>query len=746
MLNKFDEITEIGRFASLRHKAPQFPKLALVYARNGYGKTTICAILRSVAENNPDHIRCRQRLDAQSAPSVKSSWTSGQVSLTDMKWAGTVPRIHIFDQEYVQKNLHVGDSVTRENKRSLLPVVLGEEGVRLAQQINSLDDQQRELTKRQQSIATEIKSLHQSIDNVSLFCKVPIPEDLDTKIASATRAVELARQTVAVKEKSKPKRIDLIGAKDFAAVLNRSITSVSSDAAEHVRQHIEQRRLGEHADRWLKYGVDHHDGHCPFCGQDTAGAAIVASLNAYYSSAFEQLSNAISAAANSLSAVLRPGTGHWRVLVETNTKDFEFWNTVAEIPLSPKLSLEEERAVESGLVALDGLIATKMRNPLTVVSLEVDASIQVAFEVIDRYNSEIEQCGRAIENAKETVPFADLRVAERQLAKLVALGARRDDPVKSLASTYVDAETAAVRLAISKTTAQQQLVTYAPQTIAMKQAAINSLLKNFGADFSIVDAKANFIGREPNTDFAIKVGKSKVAAGQKSDKEPSFKTVLSSGDKTTLALAFFLTQVRDDNEIGKAVVVLDDPFNSQDTGRQWETTSQIRALSKAAGQVIVLSHDPRFLSLIEKDASEFQSYQIQCDAKTGHGALYLWSSAEELKELYVRRAEVIREFANHGNLLKDQTALSVQQQLRPFMEDHLRARYPSRFPDPLTMFNDMINAIEEAGNADDMFKNVSEMRSLNEYSRGSMHGGGTAPDETELRSQCRRVMEIVGNF
>jgi hypothetical protein len=32
---KLDAIEEIGRFSSLKHKAPQFGQLALVFARNG---------------------------------------------------------------------------------------------------------------------------------------------------------------------------------------------------------------------------------------------------------------------------------------------------------------------------------------------------------------------------------------------------------------------------------------------------------------------------------------------------------------------------------------------------------------------------------------------------------------------------------------------------------------------------------------------------------------------------------------
>ena len=41
--------------------------------------------------------------------------------------------------------------------------------------------------------------------------------------------------------------------------------------------------------------------------------------------------------------------------------------------------------------------------------------------------------------------------------------------------------------------------------------------------------------------------------------EPSFRNTLSSGDKSTLALAFFLAQIKADAEKGECIVVFDDP-------------------------------------------------------------------------------------------------------------------------------------------------------------------------------------------
>ncbi len=747
MLIKIDEIKEVGRFSSLKHKAPQFPNLSLLFARNGYGKSTICAVLRSASEVAPNYIASRKRLGTKGDPSVKTTWSAGPVTFTNGKWAGATPPLLVFDQEYVQRNLHVGDSVTRDNKRSLLPIILGEQGVLLAKKISALDAAQRENREALKVLANQIKGHHPAIENVSTYAQVAIPEDIDERIAAAARSVELARQTVAVREKPKPRKIETSSLSSFVDACSRTLGSVSEDAADQVRAHIEHHNLGASADRWLKFGVDHHAGSCPFCNQSTAGVALVDALTAYYSAAFEELIGAVEAATKALSSITQSGERHWRVVVERNASDFSFWGSVAELPETPTLSPDQQREIEAGLDKLEAMLRQKAASPLSAVDVLADPMVTSAFAAIDAYNQSLDICDEAIERAKKSVEFASLEQASTQSAKLIALGARRSQPMIELAAAYVSAEKDGKKLTDDKSEAQRELTTYAPLTIEAKQAEINALLRSFGTDFQIVDAKANFVGREPNTDFAIAIGQAKVTAGEKSDNEPSFKTVLSTGDKVTLALAFFIVQVLGHKLVKDAVVVFDDPFNSQDMGRQWETTSQIRAIAKVAAQVFVLSHDPRFLNMIEKDApAGFGSYQIQCDAPTGEGAIYQWSSAEELKAEYVRRAEILREYANHGRLLKDQTTVSVQMAIRPFLEDYIRARFPARFPDPLRMLDGMTDEIEAAGVSDPLYAHVTTLRALNEYSRGSMHGGAQGPDPAALRGQCQKVIDIVGSY
>lgn len=321
-----------------------------------------------------------------------------------------------------------------------------------------------------------------------------------------------------------------------------------------------------------------------------------------------------------------------------------------------------------------------------------------------------------------------------------------NEPVKSAVADYIAAKTRLDGVQREKTAAQDTLKIYTSTTMAARQNAVNVLLSDFGASFRIVDTKTNFVGREPNTEFGIEIGAHKIKAGDKSDTEPSFKTVLSAGDKTTLALAFFIAQIEADPDINSSIVVFDDPFNSQDLDRQFQTTSHIRSICGKAGQTIVLSHDPRFLHLIERNADNdiTRTFQLQC-SDSGEGVLRGWFSADELKSLYVQQSEMIREYANHQNVLKEHTVNSIQQAIRPFMEDYLRLRFPGRFPVQAQIF-EMANTIKEAGIGDPLAAFVDDLFALNEYTRPNMHGGGDSPLPGELRAHCRMVVSIIGSY
>lgn len=748
MLHKFRSVEEIGRFTKLTHKAEPLARLSLIFARNGYGKSTLCSILRSASDGNPDHITARRRLGAISDSRVDSVWASGStIAYSAGKWNGCPGKIHVFDQEYVSKNLHLGDSVTRENKRSLLPVVLGDEGVELAEKVNALDREQRDVDGTRKDHAAIIMARCKVIasNDVLAFCQAEMPGDLQVKTAAQMQRVELARQAAVVKQKRNPLVLALGVLTQAEAILAEGLDGVGETASMLVKEHLARQKLGDRAQGWLEYGASHSCGaECPYCGQKTTDVALVAAYGTYFSEAFKTLKSRVDQLAQDLGEV---SVVEIEEQLRTNDTDFVYWSQLCELGAVPAISADERTANSNAFMLLRAIVRAKQQNPLEPLVFGLDAGpIREMIERLSIYNERVTASSVIIDQARADTAQADVPKAEAILAKWVAMAEKMIEPVKSAVTGFLEAEARLSAIKEEKAIAQTALKNYTATTMTVRQGAVNEVLSDFGASFRVVDTKTSFVGREPNTEFAIELGIHKVKAGDRSDVEPSFKTVLSAGDKSTLALAFFLAQIDADPSLANAVVVFDDPFSSQDMDRQFQTTSYIRSISAKACQIIVLSHDPRFLQLIEKNAdnASTRAFQLQC-SDGGDGTIASWSSADELKTLYVQQSEMIREYATHQKILKQQTLNTVHQAIRPFLEDYLRLRFPGRFPDQAHIF-EMANTLKEAGEGDPMADSVPDLLALNEYTRTNMHGGGSAPVPGELRAHCKKVVAIIGSY
>lgn len=749
MLLKINSIEEIGRFRKLTHKAEQLSRLSLIFARNGYGKSTICAVLRSASESESKHISARRNLSATGDCRVQMSWAAGRtVSFGNGAWNRRPEKVHVFDQEYVLRNLHVGESVTRDNKRSLLPVVLGEEGVRFSDAILRLDQEQRQIEVAAKIHARIITAACPIIkaDQLAAFCSTEIPADLAERTTSAEKRVQLAKQSTSVAEKRALRTITLPSLESIKEVIGRTIESVSKDAERRVQTHIAAHGMGQHGERWIKFGLEHSKGaSCSFCGQDTGQSDLVAAYQTYFSVAFAELSAERDKAIASIDGLLNDDA--LVGLLRQNAEDGNFWSKVCDLPELPPSGADQIGALVAGLKALHEILMKKVAAPLDALELgSSQAEIENCFAGIAAYNATIAACNVAIEAAKLTASTANLLKEEETLEKWRALAKRQSEPVKPAAEAFAEGETRRLIIAEEKKVAQAALTDFAKRTMAARQRQINELLGDFGASFEIVDAKANFKGREPNTDYAISIGGHKIEVGEKSDDAPSFKTALSAGDKSTLALALFITQIRADPGIANAVVVFDDPFSSQDMARQAETAGQIRAIGGLSRQTIVLSHDPRFLHQIKKDVRDLQvrTFQLQCD-DTGVGRLSPWSANDELKPLYLRQFEMIRSYARDGVLLPDATVSSVKQAMRPFLEDYLKLRFPGRFVDG-EQISAMAKAIKDAGVNDPLHSSADALIALNEYTRPNMHGGADNPNPDELRAQAKKLLRVVTSY
>jgi wobble nucleotide-excising tRNase len=261
MLEKIVQIKSIGRF---RHYAAKgdvtFRKLTLVYAENGRGKTTLCAILRSLQSGRPEFIAERRTLGVADAPLVHIRLNAANYQFTNGAWTETHPDIRIFDPVFVNENVYSGEYVEHEHKKNLYRVIVGTEGVRLATQIDDLDRQIRDAnadlrTKRDAlsrhvpaGITLEDYLQWQPITDIEEQIRRK-EDELDARQRAAAKAGEIQAKGlfVQVQLPSLPP--------DFSTVLAKQLTDIVADAEAKVRQQIAQHQMGHQGEPWLSQGL-----------------------------------------------------------------------------------------------------------------------------------------------------------------------------------------------------------------------------------------------------------------------------------------------------------------------------------------------------------------------------------------------------------------------------------------------------------------------------------------------------------
>ena len=338
---------------------------------------------------------------------------------------------------------------------------------------------------------------------------------------------------------------------------------------------------------------------------------------------------------------------------------------------------------------------------------------------------------------------------ETQLARLIAQKARHIPDVSATCQTYQSLLGEKDNLEGQKETAKAALDEHTESVIDQYGQSINRYLDRFNAGFRISTPTHDYRGRTPSSSYQILINETPVELGRADTPlaEPSFKNTLSSGDRSTLALAFFFAQLQQDPDRTQKTVVLDDPFTSQDTFRRTQTAMEIKRCGDGCAQVLLLSHDPHFLKLVWDLLPPAGRKALQL-ARVGekNTTIAECNIDEMVKSRYRADVEKLQRYYSDG----EGNARDVVQKIRPVLEGYCRNLYPSQFTDENAL-GTIIGKIRTAGNAHPLFALDNDLEDLNEYTKRYHHGenpnAATEPiDDTELAGYVKRTLTIVGNL
>lgn len=298
MIERISLLRNVGQFDNVSSGAqvPLTP-FSVIYAENGRGKTTLSAILKSLASGDPSIIQNRKRLKAQHEPHVIIQLSGAPAIFKEGAWSATQSDIHVFDDAFVAENVCSGIEIETSHRQNLHELILGAKGVALSKtlrgHVERIEQHNKDLRAKQDAIPAAARGPF----SVDAFCGLSPNKDIDKEIGETERRLAAGKAAGAIRQRAEFHTLTLPGfdLDRIRDVLARSLPDLEAAAAALVREHL--RKLGRGGESWVaegmprieaaSAGLDHKA--CPFCAQDLAGSTLIGHYQAYFSDAYSQL-------------------------------------------------------------------------------------------------------------------------------------------------------------------------------------------------------------------------------------------------------------------------------------------------------------------------------------------------------------------------------------------------------------------------------------------------------------------------
>ncbi len=609
MIKKVVRIENLGCLRKLvPERGDELGEVVGLYAENGSGKTTLVAALRAAHECKADALHERQSLPLSDAPFVHLRTTTGDVKHSGGEWQGNLPSVEIFDRAFIAANVYDGQSVGPDQRSQLYRIALGAGEVEAAVAVDEAKKATSDAKKPRDEIAKRLNARCSDIGMTLVEVKKlePLsepPADLPASEARL-RALRARRDLEGLPQITPLPPVKAIDVRGFRSLLDRTATSLSEEAMAAVKQHIAT-CLDTNGEAWILHGTSYAEGKsaCPYCGQALESSRLATLFPKFFDSSYQELRDYVGRVIQRLS-LWDTWLSELRAKERANQKAFAAWAAITDLDTPPEITELPEQA--SAVVSLlRGLMEDKQArlleplgdDPRLVEFADAHSALQ---EPVLAYNNWANQSSAACRKI-----LADHEGEVRRLDTLLRrTRGRLLRGTPSFEKVLRDLEVAdkfLEELTSKKKEAEDTLTRKEAKRTETFLGLVNQVLTNFGAGFRIRDLKGKQSSSRIVADFKIALveggvdlaGATVLASSQRRT-GPRFDTVLSEGDRTTLALAVFFARCLDAPD-PERIAVLDDPLTSLDRSRRKWTAEYVRRLRESCAQVWLLSHDEYFL-------------------------------------------------------------------------------------------------------------------------------------------------------
>lgn len=711
MIRRINSITDIGCFRSVQLARLQFSPLTFIYGENSNGKSTLCDVFRSLAENNPDHIQNRRSippLNNTPNPSVQLNLqhtdTEGEhnYQFRDGNWNRQLNdlNLHVFDTDFIHRNVFTGLAIERRNQQSVTEFILGEQNVESANRIAELNSSLRTIKKEITRISQEYFT---GIPNIQDFVALNVEDDIETIESSIT---ELRNQisneeTILtnieqIVNRANPFIIsELLNFQQLIQNINNDLEQcfvrIHENATEAVSDHIEHNcESSNSTESWLNQGLQVlKTDSCPFCGQSLNDSAreLIDLYRSYFDRAFAEFTrNVTSSIEQHLNSINRFRNLQVLEVLHRNTTILNEYSELNEHEAFRNLirALEDTKSnlinhCENWNNRFDELtqiinekINQKRQSLYSEIPiLEIDEFIQL-FSTIEssctNYNNQINEILDQIVEYKTTLNRETIQQRINSLnnevnqARVLERRVRLDDQCRQFTHYQSLEESSNESIRNLRRELQNQQTEF-----------LNEYFEEINRIFTLLGSRQFRIGQTINYRGNMPVVQVTATYCGQSVTGEQLSKVFSESDRRALAFSIFWARISrlSDDDAGRSIVVLDDPITSFDDGRIDRTIRLVEATRTRLRQIIILCH---YTNLVK-------SYFIRSNGSNTGTILYSLTRddtssriiaanpsdfTEPIQQRQLRRINDFIERRNQDDIFMD---------LRVFLETEIRNRF-----------------------------------------------------------------------
>jgi len=303
MIKRIRKVKGVGTFSDFKTGGPlEFGKFTVIYGQNCYGKSTLCDTFRCLSTKDSDLLNKRKTDQDQNIVQeveigfeLQNKEYAAIFKNDSWNTNGFNYNIEVFDARFVNDNVFTGLEIDRRNKENITDFILGAENVKIAKELEALNQNSRKVKKQ---LSDKIKTLEELVPQLKTddFVRLKVieqPEEiadsltgLSIKKGKLEKNIEESDKILSKKEPDELeleiKAIEILD--KINELLKKGFQDINQAAAEKIAQHIEANFVNKDGaeENWIKQGLTTYcdisqveKSNCPLCGQSLKNSIVL---------------------------------------------------------------------------------------------------------------------------------------------------------------------------------------------------------------------------------------------------------------------------------------------------------------------------------------------------------------------------------------------------------------------------------------------------------------------------------------